>query len=106
MCKSKRKLLLVFLSALALALLLGTGYAYQKSCFVQKANALFDPRQKAFKGVFLPWPIGHPTLVGGLNPETDRRVRSQLGYESGSVRSNGMTLIIHDSDGTFLLHAE
>jgi hypothetical protein len=92
-------------SALALVVLLGLGYAYQRSSFVQKANTLFDPEQKAFHGVFLPWPVGHPTLAGGLNPETDRRIRAALGYESGGISTNGMTLIMHDSDGTFFVHA-
>jgi hypothetical protein len=105
MCKAKCKVLLVVSSALAFAVLLGLGYAYQRSKFVQKANALFDPEQKAFHGVFLPWPDGRPTLAGGLDPETDRRVRSALHYEEGSINNNGMTLIIHASDGTFLVQA-
>lgn len=105
MCKAKRNVLLVLSSALVLALLLGLAYAYQRSKFVQKVNATFDPQQKAFRGVFLPWPAGRPTLAGGLDPETSRRVRSALGYEEGSIRSNGMTLTMHASDGTFLVHA-
>jgi hypothetical protein len=105
MCKPKRNVLLALLSALVLALLLGLVYAYQRSKFVQKVNAAFDPQQIAFRGVFLPWPVGRPTLAGGLAPETDRRVRSALGYEEGSIRSNGMTLTIYASDGTFVVHA-
>ena len=105
MSKASRKVLHVLLYTLFLGPLLTAGYAYQKLRFVQKANALFDPQQKAINGIFLPWPVGHPTLAGGLNPETDRRIRTSLGYESGSVSTNGMTLIIHDSDGTFLVHA-
>jgi len=105
MCKPKRNVLLALSLALILALLLGSVYAYQRSKFVQKVNAAFDPQQKAFRGVFLPWPVGRPTLAGGLAPETDRRVRSALGYEEGSIRSNGMTLTIYASDGTFVVHA-
>jgi hypothetical protein len=92
-------------SALALALLLGSAYAYQRSKFIQKANALFDPQAKAFHGLFLPWPLGHPSLAGSLAPESDRRIRAALAYESGSINTNGMTLTIHASDGTFLVHA-
>ncbi len=103
MCK--RKVLTVLLSALLFGLLLTAGYTYQKWRFVQKANALFDPQQKAFRGIFLPWPVGNPTLAGGFKPETDRRIRDALGYESGSISTNGMTLIIHDSDGTFFVRA-
>lgn len=105
MCKAKRNILLVLGSALALALLLGLAYGYQRSRFVQRVNAAFDPQQRAFRGIFLPWPVGRPTLAGGLDPEADRRVRSALGYEEGSIRSNGMTLTIHASDGTFLVYA-
>ena len=90
---------------LGLGLVLSLAYTYQRLKFIQKTNALFDPKEKAFKGLFLPWPIGRPTLVGGLDPKTDSRVRSALRYESGSVNSNGMTLIIHDSDGTFFVRA-
>jgi hypothetical protein len=105
MCKAKRKILLVLSSAVVLAILLGLAYAHQRSKFLQEVNAAFDPKHKAFSGIFLPWPIGRPTLAGGLDAETDRRVRSALGYEEGSIRSNGMTLTIHASDGTFLAHA-
>jgi hypothetical protein len=105
MCRAKRKVLLVLSSALAVAVLLGLAYAYQRSKFGQKANALFDPDRKAIHGVFLPWPVGRPTLAGGLDRETDRRVRSALRYEEGSISTNGMTLIIHASDGTFLVYA-
>ena len=106
MFEARRKVLLVLSSALALVLLLGLAYAYQRSKFVQKVNAAFDPQQKAFRGVFLPWPVGQPTLAGGLDPETDRRIRSTLAYESGSISTNGMTLIIHASDGTFVVYAD
>jgi alpha-L-fucosidase 2 len=33
----------------------------------------------------------------------DREWRAALNYESGSISTNGTTLIIHDSEGTFLL---
>jgi hypothetical protein len=105
MCKSKRKVLLVLSALLGCALLLGAAYAYEKSRFVQQANAAFDSRQKAFRGIFLPWPFGHPTLVGGLDSEAYHRVRSELDYKSGSLSSNGMTLILHDSAGTFQIDA-
>jgi hypothetical protein len=105
MCKPKQKAPLVLASALGLVLLLGLAYGYQRSTFVQKANAVFDPQGKAFHGLFLPWPLGRPTLAGGFDPETDRRLRAALNYESDSVSTNGMTLIIHASDGTFLVHA-
>jgi hypothetical protein len=104
MDKPKRKVMPILASALIVALLLVAVYAYKRSQFISKANAVFDPQQKAFKGTFLPWPIGRPTLLGFLDPETDRRLRSALAYESGSIKSNGMTLIIHNSDGTFLVH--
>jgi hypothetical protein len=105
MCNANRKTALILSSALVFAVLLGLGYACQRRSFVQKANALFDPQRKALDGVFLPWPLGHPTLAGGFDPETDRRVRAALQYESGSITTNGMTLIIHASDGTFLIYA-
>lgn len=104
MGKAKRNVRLVLSLALVLCVLLGSAYAFQRSKFVQKANALFDPQRKAFRGMFLPWPVGHPTLAGSFDPETDRRIRAALGYESGAFTTNGMTLIIHDSDGTFLVH--
>ena len=105
MGKTKRKVLLIVALVLLPVLVLGLAYPYQRSKFIQKANALFDPREKAFKGLFLPWPIGRPTLVGGFDPKTDSRIRAALGYESGSLSTNGMTLIIHDSDGTFFVRA-
>jgi hypothetical protein len=86
-------------------LLLAFAYGYQRPKFIQEANMLFDPKEKAFKGVFLPWPIGRPTLFGHLDPESDRRTRASLGYESGSVVTNGLTLLIYNSDGTFFLRA-
>src|SRR4051794_36951407 len=102
MRKRTRKFLLVIATMVLLpVLLLALAYGYQRPKFIQKANLLFDPEGKAFKGVFLPWPIGHPTLFGGLDPDTDRRIRASLGYESGSISTNGMRLVIHDSDGTF-----
>lgn len=105
MCKPNRKLLLLIVSALGLLLLASLGYAYQRRQFVRRANAIFDPQHRAFSGVFLPWPVGRPTLAGGFDPATQRRVRSAIHYDLGSISSNGMTLIIRDSDGTFLVHA-
>lgn len=105
MFKAKSKILRIGLWVLLLILLLTFGYFYQRSRFIQKANALFDPREKAFTGIYLPWPIGHPSLFGGLDPQTDSRIRTALGYETGSVTTNGMKLIIHNSDGTFFVHA-
>jgi len=104
MCKTKRKVLWVASLVLLSILLLGLAYTYQRSRFIQKANALFDPKEKAFTGTFLPWPIGRPSLFGGFDPKTDDRIRVSLGYESGSITTNGMTLIIHASDGTFFVH--
>ena len=86
-------------------LLLGLAYTWQRSRFIQKANALFDPKERAFTGAFLPWPIGRPSLFGGFDPKADSRIRASLGYESGSISTNGMTLIIHASDGTYFVHA-
>ncbi len=107
MAKTQRTLLSVLALAPILVLLLGLAYAYQRARFTQRVNAAFDPQQKAFRGIFLPWPVGRPTLAGGLVPETDRRIRSLLDLENvGTVRSNGMTLILHASDGTFLIHAD
>jgi hypothetical protein len=87
-------------------LLLSLAYTYQRSRFIQKANILFDPKEKAFTGIFLPWPIGRPSLFGGFDPKTDSRIRASLGYDSGRISTNGMTLIIHASDGTFFVHAD
>ncbi len=105
MFKTKSKILHIGSWVLFFILLLSFGYFYQRSVFIQKANALFDPKEKAFTGVYLPWPIGHPSLVGDLNPQADSRIRIALGYEAGSITTNGMTLIIHNSDGTFFVHA-
>ena len=105
MRKPKRRVLRVLLTALVSGLLLTVGYAYQKWRFVQKANATFDPQEKAFRGIFMPWPVGRPTLAGGLDPEADRRIRAALAYESGTISSNGMTLIITDATGAFLVRA-
>jgi hypothetical protein len=106
MSKTKQKHLLVAASsALLLVLLLALAYSYQRSKFIQKANALFDPKEQALKGAFLPWPLGSPSLFGSLAPETDRRIRASLRYEHGSINSNGMTLVIYASDGSFLVHA-
>ena len=106
MWRGKRRALAVVSWVIALAVVLGIGYAYQRSNFVRKTNALFDPQNKAFSGVFLPWPFGHPTLAGHFDPQTDRRIRAAIGYEfSGSMTTNGMTLTIHDSDGTYFVHA-
>lgn len=92
--------------ALVLLLLLGLVYTVQRARFVQKANARFDPNERAFTGLFLPWPLGRPSLVGQLDPRSDRRIRDSLGYEMGKIGTNGMTLILHASDGTFFIHAE
>lgn len=105
MCKTKGKVLRIGLWGLVSILLLASIYIYQRSRFIQKANALFDPKEKAFTGVFLPWPIGRPSLFGGLDPNTDRRIRASLGYDFGEISTNGMTLIIHASDGAFFVHA-
>ncbi len=101
----KNKILGIGLWVLLLILSMTVGYFYQRSRFIQKANALFDPKEKAFTGIYLPWPIGHPSLWGGLAPQNDNRIRTSLSYESGSITTNRMTLIIHASDGTFFVHA-
>ena len=107
MTQVRRTLLGVLALAPVLALLLGLAYAQQCARFTQRVNAAFDPQEKAFHGIFLPWPVGRPTLAGGLEAETDRRIRSLLDLENvGTVRSNGMTLILHASDGTFLVHGD
>jgi len=109
MRRTAQKIVRIVALALLSILVLGLGYAYQRSKFIQKANSLFDPKQKAFDGIFLPWPVGHPTLVGGLDPESDRRIRASLGYDfdsMSSISTNGMTLIIHPSDGTFFVQAD
>jgi hypothetical protein len=100
MCKPMHKVLRKLGSALVLLVLLGLAYTYQRSKFVQKTNVLFDSHGNAFHGFFLPWPLGGPTLAGSFDPTTDRRVRAALGYGSGSVTTNGLTLIIHASDGS------
>jgi hypothetical protein len=105
MFKAKSKISRIGSWGLLFILLLSFGYFYQRSKFIQKANALFDPNEKAFTGTYLPWPIGHPSLVGGLNPQTDSRIRTALRYETGGISTNGLTLMIYDSDGTFLVHA-
>ena len=105
MRKGARKALQITALVLTSVLVLVLAYAYQRARFIQRTNALFDPKEKAFKGLFLPWPIGSPTLVGGFDSKTDSRIRASLGYESGTVSTNGMTLIIHDSTGTFLVRA-
>ena len=107
MSKTKPILLGVLASVPVLALLLGLAFAHHHSRFTRRVNAVFDPQQKAFRGIYLPWPIGRPTLAGGLEQETYWRIRSQLGYgDGGTIRSNGMTLTLHASDGTFLVHAD
>jgi hypothetical protein len=107
MFNSKRKILRVGSCILLSIVLLALAYAYERSKFIQKTNALFDPKEKAFSGIFIPWPIGSPTLLGNLDPKTDSRVRASLGYDSGhgSINTNGMSLSMHDSDGTFFVRA-
>ena len=103
MFKTKRKVLQGLYLTLSFILLLGSAYIYQRSKFIQKANSLFDPKQHAFSGIYLPWPIGSPTLCGRFDTNTDDRIRSSLGYDSGSISTNGMTLIIMASDGTYIV---
>lgn len=105
MCKAKRKLLLVLVSTLVALLLLGLSYAHRRSKFAGRVNAAFDPQRKAFRGVYLPWPVGRPTLAGALDPETYGRIGTALGYERGSISTNGMTLTIYASDGHFIVNA-
>ena len=105
MCNTKRRILHLGSLVLVSILLLALTYTYQRSRFIQKANALFDPQERALTGTFLPWPIGRPSLFGGLDPKTDGRIRAFLGYESGGISTNGMKLIIHASDGTYFVHA-
>jgi hypothetical protein len=106
MVSAKSKILRIGLWVLLFILLLAFGYFYQRSRFIQEANALFDPKEKAFTGIYLPWPTGHPSLFGNLDPQNDSRIRTALGYEFGSISTNGMKLIIHASDGTFFVHAD
>jgi len=82
---------------------LACAYAQQRPRFIQKANALFDPKEQAFRGKFVPWPIGHPTLFGNFDPQTANRISTTLGLESGSISSNGMTLTLYPSEGTFVV---
>jgi|GEM_PF-1491342 hypothetical protein len=105
MLKTKRKILRIGSWVLLIILLLILGYFYQRSKFIQETNAVFDPKEKAFTGIFLPWPIGHPSLFGRFDPQTDSRIRTSLNYEFGSITTNGMTLIIFASDGTFSVSA-
>jgi hypothetical protein len=105
MRKSTRRVISAASIVLLLLVLMALAYTYQRARFIQRANALFDPQERAFSGTFVPWPIGHPSLFGGLDPKTDSRIRGSLGYESGSLSTNGMTLILHASDGTFFVHA-
>lgn len=102
----KQRFVVVGVLVLLFVLLLGLVYTFQRARFVLKANVQFDPKEKAFTGLFLPWPLGRPTLVGHLDPRTDGRISDSLGYETGKMSTNGMTLILHASDGTFFIHAE
>ena len=102
----KRKILPILSASFLSILLLGLVHTHQQKKFIQKANTLFDPVEKAFTGSYLPWPIGRPSLFGGFDPKTANRIRASLKYESGIVHTNGMTLIIHASDGTYFVHAD
>jgi hypothetical protein len=102
----RRQVLRVGLTCLAILVLLTLVYDYQRTAFVRRANALFDSKGNAFKGWYLPWPIGRPSLVGALDLTTDQRIRTSLNYESGSIESNGLKLTIFQSDGTFVVDAQ
>lgn len=106
MFKFKRKFLRIVYLVIASILLLALAYTYQRSRFIKKANALFDPKEKAFTGTYLPWPIGRPTLIGEFDPKSYGRIRASLDYDnSGGISSNGMSLIIFSSDGHFFVRA-
>lgn len=102
-----KRFLRVWVSILVAGLLLGFAYTHQRARFVQRLNALFDPQQQAFRGIYyLPWPFGHPTLAGQLDPEAYRRVASHLGYEAGGLHTHGMTLNLYPSSGFFRVDAQ
>jgi hypothetical protein len=72
MRKANPRSLPVVARILLFLLLAGLVYGIQRSRFLQRANSGFDPQERAFTGVFVPWPLGRPTLVGRLDPLTDR----------------------------------
>ena len=107
MTRPGKRLLRVLASILVVGPLPGFAYAQQPARFAQRVNAVFDPQHQAFRGTYyLPWPVGHPTLAGGLDPEAYRRVESSLGYEAGGLHTHGMTLNLYPSSGFFRVDAD
>ena len=80
------------------------GYKWRKSCQIEKANNVFDPIDRKLIGLYLPWPLGSPSLFGQLDNQSAKRLRDDFSCEYGTIKKDNMKLIIHASDGSFFVH--
>ena len=81
------------------------GYKWRKSCQIEKANNAFDPVERKLHGLYIPWPLGKPSLFGQFNRVTAERLRKNLNIKNGgTAKKDNMELVIHASDNTYFVH--
>lgn len=100
----KRLLILIMLSTFVLGIALYSGYGWRKSYQIDRANKTFDPLKHSLSGIYLPRPLGKPSIFGQLDHESEKRIRALGKSEYDSIQKDDMELIIHASDGTFFVH--
>ena len=71
---------------------------------IEKANNLFDPEHRKLDGTYF-FTFSASKIVGHLDPENAQRIRelNSALLEYGSMTKENIKLVIHASDGTFII---
>jgi len=102
--KIKKSLIWVMSITLAFEFAICAGYVLRKSYQLDKANKVFDPVKHSLSGIYLPWPLGKPSIFGQLDYESEKRIRAFVNCDQDLVQKEDMELIIHASDDSFFVH--
>jgi hypothetical protein len=89
------------LAAVLIVVALIAYYLIARQIYLRSAKSAFPQLPIDANSTFLPWPAG-PSLVGHLTADDPM----YLQRDSIEKSSEGLRLIIHDSDGTFLIKPE
>jgi hypothetical protein len=91
----------VTLGILLLSLVLSAYHFVSRQVFLKAAKAAFPKLPIDSSCNYLPWPVG-PLMYGQLNPDDS----VYLTRDSVERYSQGLHLIIHDSDGSFIVEPD
>jgi len=100
----KKLLILIMLSTFVLGIAIYSGYVWRKSYQLDRANKTFDPLKHSLSGIYLPWPLGKPSIFGRLDDESRKRIRMLLNCDQDLIEKGDLELIIYPSDDSFFVH--